>query len=209
MPGAPRPRNGTVVLLHGRGDNATGIAPLAFELNREDLRVISVQAPLTLNPPHDGGYEWYRMYEAGQTEQPTLLESLATLASFLESIVRKYPDNAERVVVMGFSQGAVAALGVQAQRPDLVTGVVAMSGYFPLQAKAIGTNLIGQPIFLGHGTSDTVIPVTLGRQSLKILEELKAAVTYHEYPIGHQISMDELEDIRAWLDEILPRPKQS
>ena len=209
IPGTQSPRNDTVVLLHGRGDNATGIAPLAFELNREDLRVISVQAPLTLDPPHDGGYEWYRMHEAGQTEQPTLLESLTALEAFLESTGQKSSDNGDRVVLMGFSQGAVAALGIQAQRPDLVAGVIAISGYFPLKTEDLATNLNGAKIFLGHGTSDTVVPVTLGRQSLKILEELSAAVTYREYPIGHQISMDELKDIRVWLDETLPRPKKS
>jgi len=209
IPGTPKSLNGTVALLHGRGDNATGIAPLAFELNREDLHVISIQAPLVLDPPYAGGYEWYRMHEAGQPEQPTLFASLTALASFLESILRKYPDGADRVVLMGFSQGAVSALGLQAQRPDLVAGVIAMSGYFPLEAEDIGTNLDGQPIFLGHGTADPVIPITLGRQSLKTLEKLSATVTYREYPIGHQVSVDELEDIRMWLDGILPRPKKS
>ena len=129
------------------------------------------------------------------------------LIIFRGSTGQKSSDNGERVVLMGFSQGAVAALGIQAQRPDLVAGVIAISGYFPLKTEDLATNLNGAKIFLGHGTSDTVVPVTLGRQSLKILEELSAAVTYREYPIGHQISMDELEDIRVWLDETLSRPK--
>ena len=209
MPGVGKPPNGTVVLLHGRGDNAAGIAPLAFDLNREDLRVISVQAPLALDPLQSDGYEWYRMHEAGQTEQPTLLESLAGLASFIESLVRIVPGHAGRVVLQGFSQGAVTALGLQAQRPDLVSGVIAMSGYFPFKQKNVVNNFKGQPIFVGHGTMDTVIPIDIGRQSHILLKELGADVTYREYPISHQISTDELGDIRAWLDGILPALNQS
>lgn len=207
IPGVAKPTNGTVVLLHGRGDNAAGIAPLAFELNRDDLRVVSVQAPLVLDPAHGGGYEWYRMHEAGQTEQPTLLQSLTVLTSFIESMAQIFPDSSGRVVLLGFSQGAVTALGLQAQRPDLVAGVIATSGYFPLKPKDVVENLRGQPIFIGHGTTDTVIPIAIGRQSHILLTELGANVTYREYPISHQISTDELVDIRTWLDRTLPGSK--
>ena len=59
----------TLVLLHGRGDSAAGIAPLGYEFERDDLLVLSVQAPLGLGGVMAGGYEWYRLREPRRLDE--------------------------------------------------------------------------------------------------------------------------------------------
>ena len=76
-----------------------------------------------------------------------------------------------------------------------------MSGYIPtksgLQLKL--KELADFPVFISHGTFDDLIPVQLGRESADLLKKTGADVVYREYPMGHQVSMETLRDLRAWM----------
>ena len=203
---APRTRADaypTLVLLHGRGDSAAGIAPLGYEFQRDDLLVISVQAPLELGGVMAGGYEWYRFQQPPSLDEATLRASLSALAEFLDTVKASYPVDRERVVLLGFSQGAVMSLGVQALRSDSVAGVIALSGYFPIEVEPEAGNLVGSPAFVGHGVHDDIIPVEAGRRTRDLLERHGVDLTYREYPMAHQVSAEEMADARGWLDQLL------
>lgn len=200
---APRARANaypTLVLLHGRGDSAAGIAPLGYEFERDDLLVISVQAPLELGGVMASGYEWYRLREPKRLDEATLRSSLDALAEFLDAVKSAYPIDPERVVLLGFSQGAVMSLGAQALRPESVAGVIALSGYFPIEVESEAGNLVGRPAFVAHGVYDDIIPVEAGRRTRDLLERHGVDLTYREYPMAHQVSAEEMGDVRAWLE---------
>lgn len=206
--GSSTSNNPTVLLLHGRGDSAAGIAPLAFELNRDDLLVIAAEAPIPMGDFFGTGYEWYPMHEIGQPEQPGMRNSLAMLTRLLTTIDDLYPVDPERIVLLGFSQGAVMALAIQAVHPKSFAGVIALSGYFPIECSNETHDLPDCPIFIGHGNVDHIIPIEAGRESRDLLHSLGAAVTYREYSMGHQVSADEMADVRDWLSTVLvPQPK--
>lgn len=190
----------TLVLLHGRGDSAAGILPLAYEFERDDLLVISVQAPLELGGVMAGGYEWYRLREPRRLDEATLRSSLDALAEFLDTATEAYPVDPERVVLLGFSQGAVMSLAAQALRPDSVAGVIALSGYFPIEVEPDAGNLVGRPAFVAHGVHDDIIPVEAGRRTRDLLERHGVDLTYREYGMAHQVSAEEMGDARAWLE---------
>lgn len=202
---APRTRADaypTLVLLHGRGDSAAGILPLAYEFERDDLLVISVQAPLELGGVMAGGYEWYR-FQPPSLNEATLRASLDALAEFLDTVKASYPVDPQRVVLLGFSQGAVMSLGAQALRPESLAGVIALSGYFPIEVESDAGNLVGRPAFVAHGVHDDIIPVEAGRRTRDLLERHGVDLTYCEYPMAHQVSGEEMADVRAWLDKSL------
>ena len=203
---APRTRADaypTLVLLHGRGDSAAGIAPLGYEFQRDDLLVISVQAPLELGGVMAGGYEWYRFQQPPSLNEATLRASLEALGEFLETVKASYPVDRERVVLLGFSQGAVMSLGAQALRPESVAGVIALSGYFPIEVEPEAGNLVGRPAFVAHGVHDDIIPVEAGRRTRDLLERHGVDLTYREYGMAHQVSAEEMADARGWLDQLL------
>lgn len=193
----------TLVLLHGRGDSAAGILPLAYEFEREDLLVISVQAPLELGGVMTGGYEWYRFQQPPSLNEATLRTSLDALAEFLETVKASYPVDPERVVLLGFSQGAVMSLGAQALWPGSVAGVIALSGYFPIEIEPDAGNLVGRPAFVAHGVHDEIIPVEAGRRTRDLLERHGVDLMYREYRMAHQVSAEEMGDVRTWLNELL------
>ena len=203
---APRTRANacpTLVLLHGRGDSAAGIAPLGYEFQRDDLLVISVQAPLELGGVMAGGYEWYRFQQPPSLDEATLRASLDALAEFLDTVKASYPVDPERVVLLGFSQGAVMSLGAQALRPDSVAGVIALSGYFPIEVESDAGNLVGRPAFVAHGVYDDIIPVEAGRRTRDLLERHEVDLMYREYGMAHQVSAEEMADARVWLNQLL------
>ena len=203
---APRTRADaypTLVLLHGRGDSAEGIAPLAYEFQRDDLLMISVQAPLELGGVMAGGYEWYRFQQPPSLDESTLRASLDALAEFLDTVKASYPVDPERVVLLGFSQGAVMSLGAQALRPDSVAGVIALSGYFPIEVESDAGNLVGRPAFVAHGVYDDIIPVEAGRRTRDLLERHGVDLMYREYGMAHQVSAEEMADARGWLNQLL------
>ena len=203
---APRARADaypTLVLLHGRGDSAAGILPLAYEFERDDLLVISVQAPLELGGVMAGGYEWYRLQPPKGLNEATLRASLDALAEFLDTVKASYPVDPQRVVLLGFSQGAVMSLGAQALQPESVAGVIALSGYFPIEVELEAGNLVGRPAFVAHGVHDDIIPVEAGRRTRDLLERQGVDLTYREYAMAHQVSAEEMGEARAWLNRLV------
>ncbi len=86
------------------------------------------------------------------------------------------------------------SLAVALNRPDLMSGVLLMSGGVLPQfvPKDAPPQLQQLPFLAQHGLYDGVLPVTLGREVKALLERLGAPVDYREYPMAHEVSMDSL-----------------
>jgi phospholipase/carboxylesterase len=110
------------------------------------------------------------------------------------------------VYLAGFSQGAMMSLALALTRPEKIAGVVAMSGRFPLSVlgddldrKALG----GMPVLVTHGLYDPMLPIEEGRGIQKALQALPLELTYREYPMGHEVNLESLRDVSAWLTKTL------
>jgi phospholipase/carboxylesterase len=189
-----------LLLLHGRGADEHDLFSFADALD-ERLVVVSPRAPLPLM----GGYMWYEIGPAGRSQADGLNESLAALAALLDEMVEQYAVDPRRLFILGFSQGAAMAGSLLLTTPERVAGAALLSGYIPIDAgldlhpEALG----GKPVFVAHGTQDTVIPVQVGRMTRDFMQANGAALTYREYPTGHGIGARELEDVLAWLAPLL------
>jgi phospholipase/carboxylesterase len=190
-----------LILLHGVGSNEQDLMELASYLDPRFL-VVSVRSPLTLGP---GAYGWYPVMftpqgAVGDTKQA--IASREKLTAFLGEAVEAYGADPRRVYLLGFSQGAIMSLLVGLKRPDLVAGIVPMSGRLLPEAladRATDDALQGLSVFAVHGTRDNVLPVSGGRAIRDELSKLPVALTYREYDMGHQVSADSLADVSAWL----------
>src|SRR5687768_5105258 len=103
--------------MHGRGADEHDLAPLLQALD-PDRRLLGVlpRGPLSLPP---GGRHWYVLREVGAPDRETFLETFALLGDWLDRVLEENGIASERLVVGGFSQGAVIAysLGLAADRP--------------------------------------------------------------------------------------------
>ncbi len=194
-----------LLLLHGVGSYEGDLFTMAPMLD-ERFFIVSARAPITLMP---GAYAWFHVEFTpdGPVINPQEAEqSRLKVLDFIDELVRAYQLDPKQIYLMGFSQGAILSLSLALTHPEKLAGVVAMSGrilpqVLPLQARPEA--LKDLPIFIVHGTHDQKLPVAYGRNSRDILSKLPVALTYREYPMGHEVSAESFRDVKAWLKERL------
>jgi len=110
-----------------------------------------------------------------------------------------------RITLAGFSQGGVIALHLGLSFDQRLAGIMALSTYVHdhehLVDRVSFAN-IDTPIFMAHGISDPMIPITRAITSREALRALNYQVQWHEYGMGHQVCPEEINDISAWLNAI-------
>jgi phospholipase/carboxylesterase len=164
--------------------------------------VVSARAPVALEY---GGYGWFRIDftprgMVADVEQGK--QSLEMLPGFIDGLVESYGADARRVYLAGFSQGAMVSLALLLTRPEKVAGVVAMSGRLSLQVlerEPDRAALTGKPVLVTHGLYDPVLPVEQARAARDYLDSLPVGLTYREYPMAHEVSVECLRDVTSWL----------
>jgi phospholipase/carboxylesterase len=113
---------------------------------------------------------------------------------------------ARRLVLAGFSQGGAMALQTGLRHAERLAGIMALSCFLP-QADTVGAEASPAnrdvPVLLAHGTHDPVIPLARAREAREALTRLGYAVEWHEYPMPHSVSNEEIRDIAAWLGRVL------
>lgn len=200
-----------LLLLHGVGSHEGDLIGLAPYVDPRFF-VVSARAPITLAP---GAYAWFHVEftAAGPVIVPEEAESSrVAVIAFIGEAVRAYGLDARALYLMGFSQGAILSLSIALTRPELLAGVVAMSGRVLPEVRshvAPREALAGLPVFIAHGVYDPVLPIEYGRDARDVLAALPVALTYREYPMAHQVSAESLSDITTWLTERLDAAQAS
>ena len=205
----PRERSGglppLLLLLHGIGSNEADLFGLAPYLDGRFF-VVSARAPVVMGP---GAFGWFNIEytPAGLVaDVAQARDSLRLAAAFVGELTDAYALDPRRVYLMGFSQGAMMSLGLTLAGLSKAAGVVAMSGRLPAREfqPAGGRDVLaGLPVLVTHGLYDPVLPVGNGRDIRDRLAELGAALTYREYPMGHEVSAESLQDVARWLSDTL------
>lgn len=193
----------TIIALHGRGSNEEDLIGLASYLP-DDFLWISPRGMFELGPD---GYEWFQVVQIGKPDPRRLANAIETIDHFIEELIDSYPVDAEKLYLLGFSQGTVVSLSYALTKPARVAGVIAQSGYVPhesgLQIDEEGVK--DKPVIVTHGIQDQLLPVDWARRSRDTLVQLGANVEYHEFKMGHQITAESLESVSAWLEKQLHR----
>lgn len=204
----PTPRT-TLIVLHGLGADGFDFVPICGELRLQTLGAIryvfphAPQRPVTIN----GGYvmrAWYDILGTDlvkREDEPGLRESQQQIAELIDR-ERERGVPAERIVLVGFSQGSAMALMTALRYPHRLGGAVGLSGYLPLAATTTAERSTANadlPVFLGHGTQDPIVALARGAASRDALRALGHQVEWHDYPMPHSVCAEEISDLNAWL----------
>jgi phospholipase/carboxylesterase len=193
-----------VILLHGLGSNEEDLLGLAPYLDPA-LEVCSLRAPFSYG---DFGYKWFSLELTPEGVHYDLEEartSLAQVVASVQALQRELDLGDQNTVLGGFSQGAMLSTAALFSEPGLAAGYWLMSGAsVPEMEQGAFTNRRRTSVLVQHGVDDQVVEVERGR-TLRLLLETKLSVdlTYREYPMGHSISQESLEDGIAWLNQVL------
>ena len=203
----------SVVWLHGVGADGHQFKPLVGQLMRPaspPLRFIFPHAPMrriTLcnGEQMRGWYDLRNVNRQAEQDEEAIRASQAAVAAFLQR-ERERGIPSERIVLGGFSQGAAMSLFTGPRFPEKLAGIIALSGYrliassFPAERQACNQET---PIFLGHGTSDPVISLAEGELARDMLRAAGYTVDWHTYPIGHEVSAEEVGAMATFLARVL------
>lgn len=185
-----------MIMLHGRGSSAENIMAIAHELERPDLAYLAPQA---------ADNTWYpqRFIAPLAANEPWLSSALTRVATLVEHIVQAGIPH-ERIVLLGFSQGACLALEYAARNARRYAGVIGLSGGLigpdGMQRNDTGS-LAGTPVFLGCSDVDFHIPLQRVQAAAAALEHIGGSVETRIYPgMGHTVNPDEIGYIRSLLE---------
>ena len=200
----------SIIVLHGLGADGNDFVPVAHELDLGTVgpvRFVFPHAPtrpVTIN----GGYvmrAWYDILGLDSLHERADEDGLRQSQALVEALTAREKARgipAGRIVLAGFSQGCAMTLMTGLRHDERLAGLVGLSGYLPLAAKAEaerhGANR-ATPIFLAHGTADPVIPIARARQSRDALVALGHPVEWHEYAMPHSVCAAEIADLNRWL----------
>ena len=176
--GAPLGTAGAaVILVHGRGASAEDILGFSGPLAQPGVAFLAPQA---------ADHTWYpqRFLAPLAVNEPWLSSALAKLASLRATVVATgIPD--ERIVWLGFSQGACLASEFVARNPRRWGGLVAAVGGRigpPGMELSDAGDLARTPVYLGCGDDDPHIPWSRVAESAAAFERQNAEVTLRRYP---------------------------
>ena len=190
---------GALVLLHGRGTDENDLFDLFDELD-PDRRLVGVspRAPHELPP---GGWHWYAVRRVGFPDPSSFGPTMEKLTAWFDSLPDELDVPLDRIVLGGFSQGAVMsyAVGLGKGRPR-PAAIVALSGFIPTtEGWQLDEDLGGYPVALGHGTNDPIIEVGFGREAKERLERAGADVTWRESPVQHTLDPEYMPELRSFV----------
>lgn len=203
----------SIIWLHGLGADGNDFVPIVHELDLTGcpaIRFVFPHAPMmpvTIN----NGYvmrAWYdilgvdlirREDEAGLRQSQALVEQLIEREK-----ARGVP--AGRIILAGFSQGCAMTLQTGLRHSEKLAGLLGLSGYLPLHTHMPEERHNANqdtPILLAHGRYDPIVPIDRAEKSRDILRSLGYNVEWHEYPMQHSVCEEEIDDIGAWLKQVL------
>ena len=183
------------ILLHGRGASAEDILGLTAQFTASDIAYLAPQA---------AGSTWYPYsFLAPFDQNAPWLDSALRLIESLLGKLRQESVPPERVVLMGFSQGACLALEFVARHAQRYAAVAAFSGGLigpPGTPRNYAGAFEATPIFIGCSDIDPHIPLDRVRESVAVFRRMGASVDERIYPrMAHTIIADEIGAVDAML----------
>lgn len=188
-----------VVLLHGRNAAPENILDLVPRLARSQFQYVAPAAP---------NRTWYPYSFMADIEknEPFLSNSLAQVEQVVTDAEASGVPR-DRIVLLGFSQGACLATEFMIRNASRFGGLIAFSG------GAIGPpgttwdesgNFDGTPMFFGCSDVDAHVPEARVRESAAVCERMGAKVTTTIYPgMGHLVNDDEIAHAQGLLGSIV------
>lgn len=202
--------NASVIWLHGLGADGYDFEPIVEKLDVPNVRFILPHAP-EMPVTRNSGYimpAWYDLYGlTGNSQEDE--NGIRTTQQYINSLIENEINRgiaSERIVVAGFSQGGAIALHTGLRYPKKLAGILALSTYLPLKTKlATEAHLVnaGIPIFMAHGIFDDIISLDMCKLSLNTLQNNHFSVNWHEYNMAHSVCVEEINDIRTFLKQVL------
>lgn len=207
---APR---ASVIWLHGLGASGHDFEPLVPVLqipSHFPVRFIFPHAP---NQPVTINYgmvmpSWYDILTLSEIRKVNM-EQVTTSCQYLTTFIEREIERgipSDKIIIAGFSQGGAIAYHTALRYKKKLAGLMTLSTYLLEPEKLNGVKSEENqniPIMIAHGKLDPVVPFSAGQRSKESLLENNYQIEWHEYPMQHEVCLEEIQDISKWIKKTL------
>jgi phospholipase/carboxylesterase len=183
----------TLLLLHGTGGDEQALVPMARAL-ASGAHLLSPRGKVLegMQP------RFFRRLAEGVFDEQDLILRAGELAAFVEAAAREYGFDANRVVAMGYSNGANIGGALLLLHPGTLAGAVLLRPMVPLVPDPL-PDLRGVKVFAAAGRYDELVQAEQSEAIATLLREAGADVTLRWHDAGHRLMQAELDEAARWL----------
>jgi predicted esterase len=183
----------TLLLLHGTGGDEHDLLGLGRALDG-GASLLSPRGKVL-----EGGMpRFFRRLAAGVFDLDDLTRRTHELADFVADAAGRYGFDPQRIIAVGFSNGANIAASLLLLRPETLTAAALFRPMVPLVPETL-PDLSRVPVFIGAGRQDPIVPTTETERLAALLQQANAPVTLHWEAGGHGLTQGDLTAAQEWL----------
>lgn len=200
---SPEEAEAAMILVHGRRASSESMLLFAEEFDRAHIHYRAIQADR---------HTWYpnSFLAPREQNQPGLSSGLQAIYDEIK-VLNDFGIATEKVILLGFSQGACLSSEFAARHPQKYGGLAILSGGLigpEVSLENYSGSFEGTPVFMGCSDYDPHIPQERVHDTAEILESLGAGVTKKIYPgMGHTVNENEIEHVKQLLDNLVKTVK--
>ncbi|MFL6451909.1 MAG: alpha/beta hydrolase [Bryobacteraceae bacterium] len=188
----------TLLLLHGTGGNEQDLLPLGREL-LPGAALLSPRGRVLEN----GMPRFFRRFGEGVFDIDDLKFQTHDLNNFIKSASQQYGVAKNKVVALGYSNGANIAASLLLMHPHALAGAVLFRPMVPLTPD-FEPNLGHGSVFLSGGMRDPIVPRDNTEALAVMLTSFGAEVEVYWHHGGHELGQDDLTAAQQWLSRRVP-----
>jgi phospholipase/carboxylesterase len=200
-----------VVLLHGYGASMNDLFPLWELWDQHDYNWYFPNGMQSLPMGYYEGRAWFSIdmealdramrtgidRDMSATVPPELKDHLKIVEGFLRELATRH----EKLIIGGFSQGAMCASHLAMIKDLPIAGLVLLSGNL-LAESLLPAASRGIPFYQSHGTKDPVLPISGARRLEEKLLQLNFQGKLHVFNGGHEIPMSVVQEVKQFLNKL-------
>lgn len=184
----------TLVLLHGTGGDEHDLLPLGRALDPAAAllsprgRVVEGSMP-----------RFFRRFAEGRFDLDDVRVRAAELTAWLDEAAIAYGLTRDRMVAVGYSNGANIAHATMLLHPESFAGAALLHAQFVLAPSPL-PSLAGRAVFLAAGEADPIVPLAEAQRLAETLAAAGATVTPFWSSGGHALTREDVAQATQWLN---------
>lgn len=180
------------ILLHGTGGTEESLLDVGKVLD-EEATLIGIRGNIL-----EGGYpRYFKRLEEGVFDVEDLNNRTIELHEFIQTLVERYDLNSEKIVLIGYSNGANIGIKLFLDYPTIYQKGILFHPMYPVKI-ADTQDLSQTKIFTTMGKMDPIVTIEQSEHVLQLFRERKAEIT-EEWTQGHQLTYPEILKAKEWL----------
>ncbi|MFH1693215.1 MAG: alpha/beta hydrolase [Bacillota bacterium] len=184
----------TLLMLHGTGGNENDLLSLANHIDPE-ANVLSVRG----NILEYGMPRFFKRLTMGVFDTESIIDETHNLYDFVRSSSKTYKFDCQKVVAIGYSNGANMAISVLFHFEKAFHKAILFHPMVPLRGIDL-PNLKGTKVFIGAGRNDKMMPDHEVEELTQMLQSANANVEVFWTDYGHQLSREEIDVAKSWYE---------